>query len=150
MSGRSAMTQGAPQVASGSVVLRGGTVLTIDTTHRVLPDTDVLVTGDRIAEVGPRLQVPEGTREIDASAELASGGPGGRGRPARAVCEAARELGVPATTHVGVWGGRTTRASGCPPRPASSTSRPPSSTPRPCRPPPTSASPPPAARSRRR
>ena len=42
------MTQG-----SGSVVLRGGTVLTVDATHRVLPDTDVLVTGDRIAEIGP-------------------------------------------------------------------------------------------------
>ena len=56
------MTQG-----SGSVVLRGGTVLTVDATHRVLPDTDVLVTGDRIAEIGPNLQVPEGTREIDAS-----------------------------------------------------------------------------------
>ena len=46
---------------------RGGTVLTVDATHRVLPDTDVLVTGDRIAEVGPSLAVPEGTREIDAS-----------------------------------------------------------------------------------
>src|SRR5215217_8493108 len=56
------MTQG-----SGSVVLRGGTVLTVDATHRVLADTDVLVTGDRIAEIGPNLQVPEGTREIDAS-----------------------------------------------------------------------------------
>ena len=56
------MTQG-----SGSVVLRGGTVLTVDATHRVLSGTDVLVTGDRIAEVGPRLQVPDGTREIDAS-----------------------------------------------------------------------------------
>ena len=56
------MTQG-----SGSVVLRGGTVLTVDATHRVLPDTDVLVIGDRIAAIGPDLPVPEGTREIDAS-----------------------------------------------------------------------------------
>jgi 5-methylthioadenosine/S-adenosylhomocysteine deaminase len=56
------MTQGA-----GSVVFRGGTVLTVDATHRVLPGTDVLVTGDRIAEMGPNLAVPEGTREIDAS-----------------------------------------------------------------------------------
>ena len=29
------------------VVLRGGTVATIDAAHRVLPGTDVLVTGDR-------------------------------------------------------------------------------------------------------
>ena len=56
------MTQGA-----GSVVFRGGTVLTVDATHRVLPDTDVLVTGDRIAEIAPNVAVPGGTREIDAS-----------------------------------------------------------------------------------
>ena len=69
------MTQGSGSVVLGSVVLRGGTVLTVDATHRVLPDTDVLVTGDRIAEIGARLQVPEGTREIDAS----GGRLGGRG-----------------------------------------------------------------------
>ena len=54
----------------GSVVLRGGTVLTVDATHRVLPDTDVLVTGDRIADIGPDLPVPAGTREIDATGGL--------------------------------------------------------------------------------
>ncbi len=54
-----------------SVVLRGGTVLTMDgrdgRAHRVLPGADVLVTGDRIAAVGERLDVPAGTREIDAT-----------------------------------------------------------------------------------
>src|ERR687889_1402564 len=50
-----------------SAVLRGGTVLTVDAAHRVLPGTDVLVVGDRIAEIGPSLQVPEGAQEIDAS-----------------------------------------------------------------------------------
>jgi cytosine/adenosine deaminase-related metal-dependent hydrolase len=49
-----------------SVVLRGGTVLTLDAQHSVLPGADVLVTGDRIAAVGPDLAVPGGTREIDA------------------------------------------------------------------------------------
>ena len=49
------------------VVLRGGTVLTMDDAHTVLFDADVLVAGDRIAAVGPRLEVPEGTAEIDAS-----------------------------------------------------------------------------------
>jgi cytosine/adenosine deaminase-related metal-dependent hydrolase len=49
-----------------SVVLRGGTVLTVDAAHRVLPATDVLVVDDRIAAVGPDLAVPAGTREIDA------------------------------------------------------------------------------------
>jgi cytosine/adenosine deaminase-related metal-dependent hydrolase len=50
-----------------SVVLRGGTVLTMDAGHTVLTDADVLVVGDRIAAVGHALPVPEGTAEIDAS-----------------------------------------------------------------------------------
>jgi len=56
------------EVAAGRpVMLRGGTVLTMDDAHTVLTDTDVLVTGDRIAAVGPRLQAPDGVLEIDAS-----------------------------------------------------------------------------------
>ncbi|WP_316784445.1 amidohydrolase family protein [Streptomyces sasae] len=39
----------------------------MDRTRRVLTDTDVLVTGDRITAVGPHLAVPEGTAEIDAA-----------------------------------------------------------------------------------
>ncbi|MHA6617777.1 amidohydrolase family protein [Pseudonocardia sp. DLS-67] len=49
------------------VVLRGGTVLTIDAAHTVLPDHDVLVVGETIAAVGPALAVPDGTVEIDAT-----------------------------------------------------------------------------------
>jgi cytosine/adenosine deaminase-related metal-dependent hydrolase len=49
------------------VVLRGGTVLTVDATHTVLPGHDVLVVGETIAAVGPGLAVPEGTVEIDAT-----------------------------------------------------------------------------------
>ncbi|SFW82308.1 amidohydrolase family protein [Amycolatopsis australiensis] len=52
---------------SGSIVLRGGTVLTLDDTHRVLPGADVLVEGDRITAIGPALAVPPGTTEIDAT-----------------------------------------------------------------------------------
>ena len=48
------------------VVLRGGTVLTMDDSHTVLTDADVLVVDDRIAAVGQSLDVPEGTQEIDA------------------------------------------------------------------------------------
>ncbi|MFC5262570.1 amidohydrolase family protein [Kribbella qitaiheensis] len=48
------------------VVLRGGTVLTMDDNHTVLTDADVLVVDDRIAAVGRSLDVPEGTQEIDA------------------------------------------------------------------------------------
>jgi cytosine/adenosine deaminase-related metal-dependent hydrolase len=53
--------------AGRPVVLRGGTVLTMDDACTVLHDADVLVVDDRIAAVGPRLEVPEGTQEIDAS-----------------------------------------------------------------------------------
>jgi cytosine/adenosine deaminase-related metal-dependent hydrolase len=49
-----------------AVVLRGGLVLTMDDTHRVLPDADVLTVGDRIVAVGPGLDAPEGAVEIDA------------------------------------------------------------------------------------
>ncbi|GAA4906295.1 cytosine/adenosine deaminase-related metal-dependent hydrolase [Nonomuraea thailandensis] len=52
--------------AGRPLVLRGGTVLPMDG-RRVLPDTDVLVTGDTIAAVGPGLEAPEGAAEIDAS-----------------------------------------------------------------------------------
>lgn len=54
-------------VGNQPVVLRGGTVLTLDDRSTVLPHADVLVVGDRIAAVGPGLEVPEGTRVIDAS-----------------------------------------------------------------------------------
>ena len=49
-----------------AVVLRGGTVLTMDDGHTVLPDADVLVVGDRVEAVGSELDVPQGTTEIDA------------------------------------------------------------------------------------
>jgi cytosine/adenosine deaminase-related metal-dependent hydrolase len=49
------------------VVLRGGTVLTVDAAHSVLPGHDVLVVGETIAAIGPDLSVPPGTVEIDAT-----------------------------------------------------------------------------------
>jgi 5-methylthioadenosine/S-adenosylhomocysteine deaminase len=52
---------------SERIVLRGGTVLTMNDAHDVLHGADVLVDGDRIAAVGPGLDVPEGTTEIDAA-----------------------------------------------------------------------------------
>src|SRR5246500_2093268 len=48
------------------VVFRNATVLTMDDAHTVLNNADVLVTGETIAAVGPNLEVPEGTAEIDA------------------------------------------------------------------------------------
>ncbi|MBR7743115.1 amidohydrolase family protein [Phycicoccus sp. BSK3Z-2] len=50
-----------------AVLFRGGTVLTMDDAHTVLEDADVLVVGDRIAEVGTGLSGPDGTLEVDAS-----------------------------------------------------------------------------------
>lgn len=49
------------------VVLRGGTVLTMDDRNSVLHSADVLVIGERIAAVGRSLEVPDGTVEIDAT-----------------------------------------------------------------------------------
>jgi cytosine/adenosine deaminase-related metal-dependent hydrolase len=64
------MTQPTDDTDGRPVVLRGGTVLTLDGARRVLTDTDVLVTGDRIAAIGPALEVPAGTVEIDAAGGL--------------------------------------------------------------------------------
>jgi cytosine/adenosine deaminase-related metal-dependent hydrolase len=58
------------QVNAGRpLVFRRGTVLTMDA-ESVVDGGDVLVTGDRIAAVGPQLEVPDGTVEIDASGGL--------------------------------------------------------------------------------
>ena len=48
-------------------MFRNATVLTLDDGHDVLDGADVLVSGERIAAVGPNLAVPEGTAEIDAA-----------------------------------------------------------------------------------
>ena len=48
------------------VVMRGGTVLTMDDSRTVLTEADVLVVEDRVAGVGRALEVPEGALEIDA------------------------------------------------------------------------------------
>ncbi|MET7396019.1 amidohydrolase family protein [Dactylosporangium sp. NPDC005572] len=50
-----------------AVLFRNGLVLTMDDTHTVHPNADVLVVDDRIAEIGPGLTAPEGATEIDAS-----------------------------------------------------------------------------------
>ena len=54
------------EVAAGRpVVLRGGTVLTMDDAHTILADADVLVTGDRIAAV-----ILDATAHLTAELEL--------------------------------------------------------------------------------
>ena len=63
-----------PDLQGRPVVFRNGTVLTMDAPvnghSTVLPEADVLVVGERIEAVGPHLEVPEGTFEIDASGGL--------------------------------------------------------------------------------
>ncbi len=56
--------------AERPVVLRGGTVLTVDAARTVLDGHDVLVVDGRIAGVGVDLAVPDGTVEIDASSGI--------------------------------------------------------------------------------
>ena len=57
-----------PELAPGQpLVFRNATVLTMDEAHHVHDRADVLITGERIAEVGAALSVPAGTAEIDAS-----------------------------------------------------------------------------------
>jgi len=60
-------TTAAEVTADRPKVLRGGTVLTMDSSGTVLEGGDVLIVGDRIEAVGMHLDVPEGTVEIDAS-----------------------------------------------------------------------------------
>jgi 5-methylthioadenosine/S-adenosylhomocysteine deaminase len=49
------------------VVVRGGTVLTMDDAHTVLPDADVYISGNSVMAVGPHLAVPEDAVVIDAA-----------------------------------------------------------------------------------
>ena len=49
-------------------MFRGGTVITVDDAG-VLEDADVLIVGDTIQAVGPRLEVPEGTSRSTPAAE---------------------------------------------------------------------------------
>ena len=48
------------------IVFRNGIVLTMDDSHTVIPNGDVLVVDGKIAEVGVSLSVPDNTFEIDA------------------------------------------------------------------------------------
>src|SRR5215203_2768563 len=48
------------------IVFRNATVITVDSAG-VLENADVLIIDDTIAGVGPRLEVPDGALEIDAS-----------------------------------------------------------------------------------
>jgi len=60
------ITEGMP-ADPPAVVLRDGTVLTMDDRRTVHSRTDVLVVGDRIEAIGPQLPVPQGAVEVDAS-----------------------------------------------------------------------------------
>ncbi|HKR67502.1 MAG TPA: amidohydrolase family protein [Streptosporangiaceae bacterium] len=57
----------AADLAGRPLVFRNATVLTMDGARKVEHGADVLISGQQIAAVGPRLQVPEGTVEVDAT-----------------------------------------------------------------------------------
>jgi 5-methylthioadenosine/S-adenosylhomocysteine deaminase len=61
------MTTNGEASARRPVVLRHGTVLTMDDQHRILADTDLLVIDGKIVAIGPALEAPEGAVEIDAT-----------------------------------------------------------------------------------
>ncbi|WP_329476400.1 amidohydrolase family protein [Kribbella sp. NBC_01484] len=64
------MTTAETPVAGRPVLLRGGTVLTMDDDHTVVTDGDVLIVDNQIAAVGRALDGPEGTQEIDATSGI--------------------------------------------------------------------------------
>lgn len=49
------------------ILVKGGYVLTCDEAGNRLPDTDILIDGDRIAAIGKNLTIDAGTEVIDAS-----------------------------------------------------------------------------------
>jgi imidazolonepropionase-like amidohydrolase len=55
---------GPTPTSAQDLLIRGGTVLTI--TNGDLPETDVLIRGGKIAEIGHNLEAPEGVRVVDA------------------------------------------------------------------------------------
>src|SRR5215472_16149900 len=66
---RSAVTAASDSDLSGDrpLVFRNAMVLTMNDAHHVLAGADLLITGENIAAVGQRLDVPDGTVEIDAT-----------------------------------------------------------------------------------
>ncbi|MDR3036255.1 MAG: hypothetical protein LBV78_24710, partial [Kitasatospora sp.] len=66
--GEQAASPAAAELIPGRpLVFRNATVLTMDDGRHVLDGADVLIEGERIAAVGPALDVPAGTAEIDAA-----------------------------------------------------------------------------------
>lgn len=63
-----------PAPGEGSLLIRGGYVLTMDPAAGDLPAGDVLVTGGRIAAVGTGLPAGPGTPELDASGMIVAPG----------------------------------------------------------------------------
>jgi len=91
-----AHAQMAPE--TGSVLIQGGTVLTI--TNGVLEDTDILVEDGVIAEIGPDLSAPRGVETIDASGQYVM--PGIIDAHSHIAISSVNEASNPVTAEVGV------------------------------------------------
>ena len=63
---------GHPAWAQSAVVLRGGTVW--DGTGAVRPDTDVLLQGGLVRQLGRKLTAPAGAREVDVRGKVVTPG----------------------------------------------------------------------------
>jgi 5-methylthioadenosine/S-adenosylhomocysteine deaminase len=61
------ISSGESFVAGRPLVFRNGLVLTMDDAHTILQDADVLIVGDTIQSIGPKLDAPADALEIDAS-----------------------------------------------------------------------------------
>jgi 5-methylthioadenosine/S-adenosylhomocysteine deaminase len=67
MTAETAQAAEADLTAARPVVFRNATILTMDDAHTIARDTDLVIAGERIAEVGTRLTAPDGAVEIDAT-----------------------------------------------------------------------------------
>ncbi|MDR7481915.1 MAG: amidohydrolase [Armatimonadota bacterium] len=67
------MTAAAPGGSPASTLIRGARIVTCDGHDVVYPEGDLLLTGERIAAVGPRIEAP-GAQVVDARGRLAMPG----------------------------------------------------------------------------
>ena len=57
-----------------ATLIQNALVVTLDETQPILPDGQILIEGDKISAVGPRLQAPAGARVVDAEGMVAMPG----------------------------------------------------------------------------
>ena len=63
-------------MATSSILLQGGTVITLSNDDKVVPlkNTDLLIQGNKIAKIGSKLSAPTGAKVIDCKGKIVSPG----------------------------------------------------------------------------